>query len=1063
MKNFIMSITGKILTILLICLSCSVSVKGYEIGDEVGALNSSWHVQITSLNPPECKLLWNSMLGYEKIPAYVRIRRENGIGDDGYAVTTIGRGAFEKAVGDFIRTINIPNTVRTIEGGAFKDLYIYELIIPASVTNFSPIALDNAKGFFNILDRSGKLPAPEDVDQYKQAYVVTTVNNMANLSRCQLYDLTPSYKDVSFLGLSIWEYCYPYPFKKYINNKAYIEAGDIFSFNITSIPSIPHVEIIEGEDIVELTTILQKASEQEFHYSNQQYNDEEILKYDAGRMHVSLKGLKSGKGKLKIYNEIGDTIDFTFYVINKYPTSITIPKELEVPINTKTEIAVATTPEDATCVFEWEKNGDSDVKSGCTIDEHNVFIGATPGKVTIRARFPNQSVQNSFILSNNCEVYIYDKTQLSIDELKDEKSDTIKIKKNNRILLHPTYLGGKSSIPVSFEINDTSVATVDNEGYLCGTTGGTTQVTIRSTENPNVFKTFVLKAIAYPEKIEIDIPDQLITVGDTIHIQYRVLPENAIYNYIWWSCFNDLFKKLDGNGNFLAVGAGKTEIDMTVYYPTGEICETIPLYIYNPIDSISLNKTKVAVEKGKKEEINIRTFPSWATKYTINNVESENPEIIGIEEKDNGSYYYVANELGKSKIKVDITDHKNNNFTETINVYCYSLDWEYDEQYTNMATGDSIQASVNISPSIILEDFAFSYKCGKAGVKVERETGMVKTSQAGTYEIELTGSTPPNPYVQISSSIKINVFDPEIKFDNKDYSVYCNEFVKINKECFPYELIDGEWSVSNDEVATIDQEGNIRGQAPGVCDIIYRGKTKGGILVENSCRIEVKEVLISDLELSKNSIILEIENTYQLNTAISPESATNKTITWDSSNPDIATVDESGLITAVKPGTAIITATTSNGLTATCEVTVLPVLVKNIILNPNEIQGQVGESFTIEATVLPENASEPKIKWESTNPEVATVNQVGYVEIFKEGSCRIIAYATDSSDVSAECIITSNSGIESIFADRTDHISVYTSGGLLIKKNCSSDDLKNLVPGIYIITTETKTIKVILR
>ena len=112
---------------------------------------------------------------------------------------------------------------------------------------------------------------------------------------------------------------------------------------------------------------------------------------------------------------------------------------------------------------------------------------------------------------------------------------------------------------------------------------------------------------------------------------------------------------------------------------------------------------------------------------------------------------------------------------------------------------------------------------------------------------------------------------------------------------------------------------------------------------------------------------------------------------------------------------------------------------------------------------MPENASEPRIEWKSTDPSIATVSQVGHVEILKEGTCRIIAYATDGSDVSAECIITCNSGIESIFADRTDHISVYTSGGLLVKKDCSSDDLKSLVPGIYIITTETKIIKVIIR
>ena len=208
---------------------------------------------------------------------------------------------------------------------------------------------------------------------------------------------------------------------------------------------------------------------------------------------------------------------------------------------------------------------------------------------------------------------------------------------------------------------------------------------------------------------------------------------------------------------------------------------------------------------------------------------------------------------------------------------------------------------------------------------------------------------------------------------------------------------------------------------------------------------------------------MEVNKSYPLEVTIVPDNATDKTVIWNSSDLEVATVDETGQVIAVKPGTAIITATAANGLTVTCEVTVLPTLVESIILTPNEIQGLVGESFTIEATVLPENASTSKIEWKSTNPTVATVNHAGYVEILKDGSCRIIANAIDGSNVSAECLITGTSGIESIFADVADHISVYTPSGMLVKKDCSSYDLKNLVPGIYVLKSETKTIKVILR
>ena len=251
--------------------------------------------------------------------------------------------------------------------------------------------------------------------------------------------------------------------------------------------------------------------------------------------------------------------------------------------------------------------------------------------------------------------------------------------------------------------------------------------------------------------------------------------------------------------------------------------------------------------------------------------------------------------------------------------------------------------------------------------------------------------------------------------------------------------------------------------AVGLGECIITATAADGSDVSANCKVTVSPRLVESIDLNYSEWNGKVGETFTISATVSPDNATDKTVVWDSSDTEVATVDEAGLVTAINTGTAIITATTSNDLTATCKVTVCPVLVEEIILDPNEIRGVIGESFAIEATVLPENASEPKIEWESTNPSVATVSQDGYVEIIKEGSCRIIAYATDGSDVSAECFITGTSGIESIFADCADHIFVYTPGGLLIKKDCSFDDLKNLQPGIYVLKSETKAITVILR
>lgn len=387
-----------------------------------------------------------------------------------------------------------------------------------------------------------------------------------------------------------------------------------------------------------------------------------------------------------------------------------------------------------------------------------------------------------------------------------------------------------------------------------------------------------------------------------------------------------------------------------------------------------------------------------------------------------------------------------------------SIDWVQD--FNDITVGDSFELSATATSGLPVE-----YTSSDTSLATI-ENGIVTFLSPGTVTLSArqAGNEKYLPAQSIDISVDIKpVSVKELYLDHSEWNCKVGDSFILTATVLPENATDKSlsWTSSDPDVATVDENGNVTAVNVGECIVTVTAADGSDVSV--SCTVTVSPRLVESIELDYYKWNGFPGEYLAISATISPDNVTDKTVIWNSSDPEVAAVDETGLVIAVRPGSALITATTSNGLSATCEVTVLPILVEFIMLNPSEIQGVIGESFTIEATILPENASEPKIEWKSTNPTVATVSQVGYVEILKEGSCRIIAYATDSSDVSAECIITGNSEIESIFADRTDHISVYTPGGLLVKKDCSSDDLKNLVPGIYIITTETKTINVILR
>lgn len=135
--------------------------------------------------------------------------------------------------------------------------------------------------------------------------------------------------------------------------------------------------------------------------------------------------------------------------------------------------------------------------------------------------------------------------------------------------------------------------------------------------------------------------------------------------------------------------------------------------------------------------------------------------------------------------------------------------------------------------------------------------------------------------------------------------------------------------------------------------------------------------------------------TLQLTATIYPDSATNKTVTWKSSDKTVATVDESGLVTAVGNGTANITATTEDGnYTATCQVTVeIPELT--LSLDKSELTlTQTEEQQKLTATV---SDTEEKVTWLSSDPFVATVTRDGTVTAIANGTATITASARDKT------------------------------------------------------------------
>lgn len=165
---------------------------------------------------------------------------------------------------------------------------------------------------------------------------------------------------------------------------------------------------------------------------------------------------------------------------------------------------------------------------------------------------------------------------------------------------------------------------------------------------------------------------------------------------------------------------------------------------------------------------------------------------------------------------------------------------------------------------------------------------------------------------------------------------------------------------------------------------------------------------VTSVSLNKQTLSLEEGNSETLTATVAPSDATNKAVSWKSSDASVASVDNSGKVTAVKAGSATITVTTTDGSkTATCSVTVTAktIEVNDVGLDKSEMEMVAGDSYQFTVTLKPDNASDKTLSWSSSDESVATVDNSGKVTAISEGKVTITVKTSNPAQ-SASCDIT---------------------------------------------------------
>lgn len=243
-------------------------------------------------------------------------------------------------------------------------------------------------------------------------------------------------------------------------------------------------------------------------------------------------------------------------------------------------------------------------------------------------------------------------------------------------------------------------------------------------------------------------------------------------------------------------------------------------------------------------------------------------------------------------------------------------------------------------------------------------------------------------------------------------SLHVGESFQLVAEVLPDDVEDKTvvWSTENAEVVSVGQDGVVTALTTGTSKVYAAA---GDIVAE--CSVTVSEIPVDVITLDEEEIELYSGDEFQLTAVILPIEVSDRPVTWKSSDESVVTVDDKGLVKAVKIGNAKVTASVDDK-SAECMVTVNERLVESVTIDETSIELIQGETQQLTAVVLPENADNKSVEWSSSDESIATVSADGLVTAVNLGSAQIFAKAGDKQ---GRCDVTvAGIPVESVTLDK---------------------------------------------
>ena len=585
---------------------------------------------------------------------------------------------------------------------------------------------------------------------------------------------------------------------------------------------------------------------------------------------------------------------------------------------------------------------------------------------------------------------------------------------------------------VTWSVNNESIATISDTGLLTAVNNGTVTVTATAKDGSGIkgqLDIEITGQVKLVNSITVKGEGNKTTITDndgTLQMSVEVEPTDADKKEVTWSVNNESIATISDTGLLTAVNNGTVTVTATAKDGSGikgqldiEITGQVKL-----VNSITVkgegNKTTITDNDGTLQ-MSVEVEPTDADKKEV--AWSVNDESIAtisdaglLTAVNNGTVIVTATAKDGSGIKGQL-DIEVTGQVKLVN----SITVKGEGNKTTITDNDgTLQMSVEVEPTDA-DKKEVAWSVNDESIATISDAGLLTAVNNGTVIVTATakdGSGIKGQLdIEVTGQVKL-VNSITVKGEGNKTTITDNDgTLQMSVEVEPTDADKKEvtWSVNNESIATISDTGLLTAVNNGTVTVTATAKDGSGIKGQLDIEITGQLKLVNSITVkgeANKTTITDNDGTLQMSVEVEPTDADKKEVAWSVNDESIATITDTGLLTAVNNGTVTVTATAKDGSgikgQLDIEITGQVKLVNSITVKGEGYNTKITEddgTLQMSVTVKPTDADNKEVTWSVNDKNIATITDTGLLTAVNNGTVTVIATAKDGSDITGELAI----------------------------------------------------------